>query len=578
MLDDALNSPSFYQSLRQTVADLAMTPCKLELDVLPLDSVDMYGEPDRNSAYSLAGHVEVKLTPPTSLLYDPPASEERLVLESLVLTFEGQSELLSPETGYGACRIVEFSQELLQNGPVEVGHYWDENLRDPQRWLVTFNLAVPGWLPPSCYTTFVDPSRREPEVSYRLSAKATYRDMRPGSSKSLRSLCYGYSKLPSTQTTTSPLAAVKINRFTIPPPSHALATSEFTQFPFHSVEYAGSVKGSSKIPAEVLSKLRVLAYLPEHIPTDSDSFPLFIRLRPENLTKDERKRLLLPKLSVSASQTEVLRSSLSKKYAEKWPVPAPCEQHPRRPVQTRRRDVRDYECALMLTTSPNATSHSTRSILPQEYPEYFDLCGSGDGFAAAAFDDPTSWIQMRLDVPFCHVLSDKKDRHEAAPVQTLRPTESGPLLSVFHTLDVALTCTYDLSAGEEANVATEELRLSLPLSFVRLPRANARLSLDDSLLAAVPIPSYADASAECGAINMREAAFQPASLPYAQALPPYNQLFHPNGMLREDPTPLPRYTRDPKDAEDPPPPPVVCKQTPPTKLSIPASSELASSA
>ncbi|KAI0820212.1 hypothetical protein BC628DRAFT_1413256 [Trametes gibbosa] len=548
-----------------------MTPCKLDLDVLPLDSVDMYGEPDRNSAYSLAGHVEVKLTPPTSPLYDPPASEECLLLESLVLTFEGQSELLSPETGYGACRIIEFSQELLQNGPVEVGHFWDENLRDPQRWLVTFNLAVPGWLPPSCFTTFVNGSRKEPEVSYRLSAKATYRDVRPGSSKSLRSMCYGYSKLPSTQTTTSPLATVKINRFAIPPPSHALTTSEFPQYPFHSVEYAGSIKGSSsKIPADVLSKLRVLAYLPEHIPTDCESFPLFIRLRPEDLSVDERKRLLLPKLSVTASQTEIMRSSLSTKYAERWPVPSPSEQPPRRPLQTRRRDVRDFECALMLTTSENAASKTTYSIIPCEYPEHFTLSGAEDGFAAAAFADPSTWVQMRLDVPFCRILDDEKQQRDRGPVRHLRPTESGPLLSVFHTLDVALTCTYDLSTGAEmgVDVATEELRLTLPLSFVRLPRTDARLPLASSLLAAAPIRSYPDASINGVAVEMRDAAFQPASLPYAQALPAYNQLFHPNGMLREDPTPLPRYTRDPKDAEDPPLPPVVCKQTPSTKLPL----------
>lgn len=262
----------------------------------------------RSSAYSLSGHVEVKLTPPTSLLYDPPATEERFLLESLVLTFEGQSELLAPETGYGACRLVEFSQELLQAGPVEIGHFWDENLRDPQRWLITFNLAVPGWLPPSCCTSYGNGAREEPEVSYRLSAKATYRDMRPGSSKSLRSMCYGYSKVPSTQTSTSPATTVKINRYTIPPPSHALSTSEFPQFPFHSTEFAGSVKGSlSRIPTDVLSKLRVLAYLPEHIPTDCDSFPLHVRLRPEGLTADQRKRLRLPKFSLTATQTDVVR-------------------------------------------------------------------------------------------------------------------------------------------------------------------------------------------------------------------------------------------------------------------------------
>ncbi|KAH9900871.1 hypothetical protein C8Q73DRAFT_742630 [Cubamyces lactineus] len=530
-----------------------MTPCKVELDVLPLDSVDMYGEPDKNSAYSLAGHVEVKLTPPTSLLYDPPATEERFQLESLVLTFEGQSELLTPETGYAACRLVEFSQELIQNGPIEIGHCWDENLRDPQRWLITFNLPIPGWLPPTCTTTFGGASHEEPEVSYRLSAKATYRDMRPGSSKSLRSIVSG------TQTATSPAATVKLNRFTLPPSPHNLTTSEFPNFPFHSVEYSGSVKGSSsQVPADVLSKLRLLAYLPEHIPMDSETFPLYLRLRPEGLTAEERKRLRLPKFSITATQTEVSRAAISSKYAAKWPVPPPSEQPPKKALRTRRSDLREFECGLLLSGAPRPIASSTYSILPRDFPSHFNLHDSENnagGFTDAAFDDPGTCVQMRLDVPFREVLVDEKhlEHYDDSPLPKLRPTERGPILTVAHTLDIALMCTYDLSESGDADsdLATDELRLTLPLSFVRLPRRNPQLSVVD--LPGVDVP-------QSGLLS--------PSLSYSQALPAYNQLYHRDGSLREDPTPLPRYTRDPKDAEDPPPPPVVCKQTPPTKLPL----------
>ncbi|KAI0647549.1 hypothetical protein C8Q79DRAFT_926031 [Trametes meyenii] len=554
-----------------------MTPCKVELDVLPLDSVDMYGEPDKNSAYSLAGHVEVKLTPPTSLLYDPPATEERFLLESLVLTFEGQSELLSPNTGYAACRIIEFSQELIQGEPVEIGHFWDENLRDPQRWLIAFNLVVPGWLPPTCCTSFGNGAREEPEVSYRLSAKATYRDMRPGSSKSLRSLCYGYSNLPSTQTTASPASVVKVNRYTLPPASETLMTSEFPRFPFHSVEYAGSVRGTtSDIPTDILSKFRVLAYLPERIPTDSESFPLFLRLRPEGLSADERKRLRLPDFSISATQTEISRAGMSSKYAAKWPVLPPSEQPPKKPLQTRRSDVRDYEAGLLLSAPSSTTARHSFSILPRSFPDTFALHSADDGhaFADAAFDDANTWVQMRLDVPVRNVLMDEKriEQFEDLPVPTLRPTENGPILTVFHTLDVALTCTYDLSeaADNEEKLATDELRLTLPLNFVRVPR---RSTLYSAPVEVMPSPTTIEASCpptptSPPAFNASYSALPPPSMPYAQALPAYSQLYHSNGMLREDPTPLPRYTRNAEDAEDAPPPPVVYKQTPPTKLPL----------
>ncbi|KAI0374665.1 hypothetical protein BV20DRAFT_1032769 [Pilatotrama ljubarskyi] len=544
-----------------------LTPCKLELDVLPLDSVDMYGEPDKNSAYSLSGHVEVKLTPPASVLYDPPATEERFMLESLVLTFEGQSELLTPQTGYGACRLVKFSQELIQGGPIEIGHFWDQNLRDPQRWLITFNLAIPGWLPPSCSTSYGNGVREEQEVSYRLTAKATYRDMRPGSSKPLRFMCSSYSSLPSTQIATSPPASVKINRFTLPPPHHHLDTSEFPNFPFHSIEYAGSIKGSSsQIPADVLSKLRVLAYLPEHIPLECESFPLFIRLRPEGLTADERKRLRLPKFSITATQMEVLRTSMSSKYAAKWPVPPELEQPPKKPLRSRRGDVREYECGLLLSAPSHSTCKPTYSILPREFPDHFDLQGSdkpGGAFDDAAFDDPNTWIQMRLDVPFRDVFVDEKylEHFEELPVPKLRPTECGPMLTVLHNLDIALHCTYDTSESGDAGAepAADELRLTLPLNFVRVPNGDAHL----------PIVELMSSSRSISPTSIAESAtFPPPSLPYAQALPAYNQLYYSNGTLREDPTPLPRYTRDAKDAEDPPPPPVACKQTPPTKLPL----------
>ena len=462
-----------------------------------------------SSAYSLSGHVEVKLTPPTSLLYDPPATEERFQLESLVLTFEGQSELLTPETGYAACRLVEFSQELIQNGPIEIGHYWDENLRDPQRWLITFNLPVPGWLPPTCSTTFGGVLHEEPEVSYRLTAKATYRDMRPGSSKSLRSIVSG------TQTATSPAATVKLNRFTLPPSPHNLTTSEFSKFPFHSVEYSGSVKGSSsQVPTDVLSKLRLLAYLPEHIPMDSETFPLYLRLRPEGLTADERKRLRLPKFSITATQTEVSRyvsvtvlvldehrltcafvsrAAMSSKYAAKWPVPPPSEQPPKKALRTRRSDLREFECGLLLSGPPRPIASSTYSILPRDFPSHFNLHDAEDnagGFTDAAFDEPGTCVQMRLDVPFRDVLVDEKhlEHYDDSALPKLRPTERGPILTVGHTLDIALMCTYDLSEDEGADpdLATDELRLTLPLSFVRLPKRNPQLSIVD--LPGVDVP------------------------------------------------------------------------------------------
>lgn len=277
---------------------------------------------------------------------------------------------------------------------------------------------------------------------------------------------------------------------------------------------------------------------------------------------------------------------MSSTYASKWPVPPPSEQPPKKPLRARRRDAREYECGLLLNTPTGTTCKRTHSILPREFPKQFDLHAVGAGFADPAFDDANAWVQLRLDVPLRDVFIDEKylEEYDQLPVPKLRPTEAGPILSVSHTLDVVLTCTYDLSEGDAAeDLATEELRLTLPLSFVRVPRRNATPPVVDFFSAQGGEAVCAAPPAVPCPVEMRQAAFPPASLPYAQALPAYSQLFYANGSLREDPTPLPRYTRDPRDAEDPPPPFVLpnLKQTSPSKppmSSAPTISGLDSSA
>ena len=80
----------------------------------------------RSAAYSLSGQVAVTLVPSSSWFCDAPPVDERFFLESLVLTFEGQSELVTSQTGHASCRLIEFSEELITNGPIEIHHNWDE--------------------------------------------------------------------------------------------------------------------------------------------------------------------------------------------------------------------------------------------------------------------------------------------------------------------------------------------------------------------------------------------------------------------------------------------------------------------
>ena len=41
------SSTSLFGSLKQSLTSFTMAPSKLDLEILPFDSVDMYGEPDK---------------------------------------------------------------------------------------------------------------------------------------------------------------------------------------------------------------------------------------------------------------------------------------------------------------------------------------------------------------------------------------------------------------------------------------------------------------------------------------------------------------------------------------------------
>ncbi|KAI0748701.1 hypothetical protein C8Q80DRAFT_1121058 [Daedaleopsis nitida] len=565
-----------------------MSPSKVDLEVLPFDHVEMYGDPDKDSAYTLSGQIAVTLVPPAGWFCDAPPADERFLLHSLVVTFEGQSELVAPQTGHASCRLIEFSQELITDGPIKLSHNWDQgSSREPARWFITFNLKIPGWLPASCTTTFGNRAREEPEVSYRLFAVARYREANPNPSQlSWRNLCYSSSSVPPMQVGRTFSVPVQINRYKLPPPQCLLGDSEFPECPFRTAEYAGSIQeGGSRIPFNILSKLRMRACVPEHIPLDAGSFPLLLKVRPHGLSAEERRRLHLNGFFVSAVQKERMRSSVSQQYAADWPVPPASEQPPNTPLRSRRRDTREYDCGLFLTPPPGTAAHATHSLLPTGFSGRIELDGADA--AKASFDDPRfdddhTWIRMRLDVPFRELLLDSQYLPQYAdhPVPKLRPTEMGPILSILHTLEIALTCTYDMPAGAgsasaSASTSTDpdkvvdELRLTIPLSFVRVPRSGPNRPVVESFTADCDDPLSRTGPA--GTVRVKPRLIAPSE-PYAHSLPAYNQLYHKDGVRREDPTPLPLYTpkkgQSAATEEDPVPSMTVCKQTPLHKAKI----------
>lgn len=104
----------------------------LSIAVHPLTpTLDMYGESDSryallrvrlgyflflihtfsSAAYSLSGHVSISVSQTTA----------RLLLQSISLTFEGQSEVLTPCTGYSGLRLCSVTRELAPK-PTELSN------------------------------------------------------------------------------------------------------------------------------------------------------------------------------------------------------------------------------------------------------------------------------------------------------------------------------------------------------------------------------------------------------------------------------------------------------------------------
>ena len=109
----------------------------LSIAVHPLTpTLDMYGDSDsryemfaleliflihvfNSAAYSLSGHVSISLSSSSHSLFNH-RSTIRLLLQSLSLTFEGQSEVYSPCIGYSSLRLCSITRELAPSKPIEL--------------------------------------------------------------------------------------------------------------------------------------------------------------------------------------------------------------------------------------------------------------------------------------------------------------------------------------------------------------------------------------------------------------------------------------------------------------------------
>ncbi|TFK54707.1 hypothetical protein OE88DRAFT_1653168 [Heliocybe sulcata] len=521
----------------------------VSLNIHPLsDSLEFYGHPDPSAAYSLSGHVSICLSS-TSSRFDRRRAV-RLLLQSLTITFEGQTELITVETGYSGVRLCSITRELAPAEPIELSNEGQEDSDEPCVWNVVFNIQVPGWLPSS--NRFGDLSDDDAAgTSYALYATAQFMNIDDSSAESwlMTTLCSPFrSKARSVR---APRKTITIQRFMPTPSTPSSSTSLFPLATFAasaSTDAPEEELGSPWIPQSVLSRIQVLASVPNHVNVDDPSFPLTLRLRTQGLSAEDRKKLRVVDFTAEVEQVEQYRTSAPSEYTSQFPLPSQALQPPNVPLRSAHPMGALYDLGFA-TEGPRTSGTRSFSILSEEHSGHYTFAGDGYVFASDATEGEqcSAWFNMRAQVPLGIAGEILKAKDWAGP-KKLRQTEESPLFGVRHKLHIALAYTYDLDeedadaveedalvAGDAAEPKRAEarVRFSIPLDFVCLDTRASRGCTP-------PLSPVSTASPVSSTSSLAMGMSSPL---YASVLPPYSQLYDSNGERKIDYSiPLPLYT------------------------------------
>ncbi|KAG2157487.1 hypothetical protein DEU56DRAFT_22471 [Suillus clintonianus] len=495
----------------------------VSIDIVPFsDSLELHGESDFSSAFSLAGHVSVSLSSPL-LMFQRRRSTTRALLQSLTVTFEGQSEVITPDIGYAPLRLCSITRELVNGEPVDLSNEGHEDSDKPCSWNVTFDIPVPGWLPTT--STYGDHGAVEAGTRYALYATATFIYPEDGSSSIFSSFCSPFGC--RTHTINAPMCPVTLARFAEVPsaPSSSSSTSVFPMSLFIVDAQSGqdgTETNAKTIPPEILKKIQVVASIPNAITMDETSVPLILRLQGSELDCSQRERLRITDFTVDVEQIETYRSTTSLDYVARYMVPPRAQQPPCCPLRNAHSVHTLYDVGLLMIPYPSKSS-STRSFSLFDPSNSGTYIISGDG-RIFSHDSPEgdattrspseNWYVLETDVP----LAQKPYQLDWAGPRIRRISENSPLFTVCHMMHVGLRCVYEQPDGE---VVCERLHFSLPMQLVRV---------------AAPLTSPATDCTVDGPVELQKSAS------YSQNLPAYSQLFYSNGERKIDySTPLPLY-------------------------------------
>ncbi|KAG1877715.1 hypothetical protein DFJ58DRAFT_712412 [Suillus subalutaceus] len=440
----------------------------VSIDIIPFsDSLELYGEPDFSSAFSLAGHVSISLSSP-SLMFQRRRSTTRALMQSLTVTFEGQSEIITPDIGYAPLRLCSITRELVNGEPIDLSNEGHEDSNKPCSWNVIFDI-LSSWL--------------VADYVYAWRSQCS-------------SFCSPFGC--RTHTINAPRCPVTLARFAEVPsaPSSSSSTSVFPMTLFIVDAQSGqddTETDTTTIPPEILKKIQVVASIPNAVTLDETSVPLILRLQGNELDGSQRERLRITD------------------FHSRFMVPPRTQQPPSLPLRNAHPVHTLYEVGLLMTPNPSkSTSIRSFSLFDPSNSGKYIISGDGRVFV---HDPPKgnvttpspseNWYVLAANVP----LAPEPHQLDWAGLRSRRISENSPLFSVCHLMHIALRCVYEQpdgevhvrvavpqinpSAADRTIVGAKELQKSVPYShslpaYSQLFYSNGERKIDYS----TPLPLY----------------------------------------------------------------------------------------
>jgi hypothetical protein len=164
-----------------------------------------------------------------------------------------------------------------------------------------FDLPIPGWLPAS--DSYGDCRQGFSGTQYTLYAALNYTNLEetygPGPSW-FSSICTPFSS--KTKVIHAEAFRVSLNRFALPPPSASAV--------YPPIFYSITSKGGAQHPdanlhpilTDIISRIELLASVPEHINVDGDKFLFTLCIRAPSLSQSEAANLRVTGVSLEPQQ------------------------------------------------------------------------------------------------------------------------------------------------------------------------------------------------------------------------------------------------------------------------------------